>query len=98
MSRFENEEYSSCFALKSTVYIYIYSAIGLSRFENEEYSLCFALLGIPLFRTKSTHCPWRVSLPIHGSYEKSIYIILYIALFGSHARFENEDYSLCFVL
>ena len=42
-------------------------------------------------------CPWRVSLSIHGSYEKSIDIILYIALFGSHAlRKKIIHCVLCF--
>ena len=46
-------------------------ALGHSPFQNEEHA----------FR-----CPWRVSLSIHGSYEKSIDIILYIAFFGSLSR------------
>ena len=67
--------------------LYKYSTIGLSRFENEEYILCFALRGNPLLQIEehAFRCPWRVSLSMHGSYEKSIDITPYTALFGSHA-------------
>lgn len=77
--------------------MYIYSTIGLSHFENEEYALWFGLWGISLIRMKSTHCPWRFSRTIHASYDKSICIIVYIVLFGSHAlRTKIIHCVLCF--
>ena len=105
-SRFENEEYSSCFALWGMHFLSMFVSrdiicIALSP-DSEKHYICIALLRSHALRTRNIHRVLRfgacISLAclfpraIHGSYE-----------FGRisatpFSRFENEEYSSCFAL
>ena len=87
LSRFENEEYSLCFALWGTVvciFIVPFCELGHSRmvfFECFADSLCrFALWSI-VRRLQRVHV-----------------LVRKVKSFLGLSRFENEEYSLCFAL